>query len=74
MVEGGGGRRESFPLFPQKRPILIVTPYLKQLVVRSIFVTKTQTKMATGWTQFQPWQNQPLPPGWEARYDANVRR
>ena len=39
-----------------------------------IFVTKTQTKMATGWTQFQPWQNQPLPPGWEARYDANVRR
>ncbi|KAM7449921.1 hypothetical protein ABFA07_002293 [Porites harrisoni] len=30
--------------------------------------------MATGWTQFQPWQNQPLPPGWEARYDANVRR
>ena len=39
-----------------------------------VFVTKAQTKMANAWTQFQPWQNQPLPPGWEARYDANVRR
>ncbi|RMX50822.1 hypothetical protein pdam_00003219, partial [Pocillopora damicornis] len=26
------------------------------------------------WTQFQPWQNQPLPPGWEARYDGNIGR
>ncbi|KAL9979301.1 hypothetical protein ACROYT_G016946 [Oculina patagonica] len=30
--------------------------------------------MANPWNQFQPWQNQPLPPGWEARYDANVGR
>ena len=30
--------------------------------------------MANPWTQFQPWQNQPLPPGWEARYDANYGR
>ncbi|KAJ7381113.1 hypothetical protein OS493_004711 [Desmophyllum pertusum] len=30
--------------------------------------------MANPWTQFQPWQNQPLPPGWEARYDSNLGR
>ncbi|XP_029194683.2 melanoma-associated antigen D1-like isoform X2 [Acropora millepora] len=26
------------------------------------------------WTQFQPWQNQPLPAGWEARYDQTYGR
>ncbi|XP_074616770.1 uncharacterized protein LOC141876177 isoform X2 [Acropora palmata] len=26
------------------------------------------------WTQFQPWQNQPLPAGWEAKYDQTYGR
>ena len=30
--------------------------------------------MANTWTQFQPWQNQPLPPGWETKYDGNIGR
>lgn len=30
--------------------------------------------MANAWNQFRPWQNQPLPPGWEARFDANIGR
>lgn len=52
--------------------VIYCVALLEVVSVKKDFVS--QTKMATGWTQFQPWQNQPLPPGWEARYDANVRR
>ena len=40
----------------------------------ALFLSEVKTNMANAWTQFQPWQNQPLPPGWEARYDGNIGR
>ena len=43
-------------------------------VTIALFLSEVKTKMANAWTQFQPWQNQPLPPGWEARYDGNIGR
>ena len=37
-----------------------------------LFLSEVKSKMANTWTQFQPWQNKSLPPGWEAKYDGNI--
>ena len=44
------------------------------LTIANCLCQEVKTKMANSWTQFQPWQNQPLPPGWETKFDGNIGR
>ena len=37
-----------------------------------LFLSEVKSKMANAWAQFQLRQNQPLPPGWKAKYDGNT--
>ena len=44
----------------------------------NVFVKKWKQRWRTlghnSGIQFQPWQNQPLPPGWETKYDGSIGR